>query len=201
MLTLFLGLVIFFAVHSVRLVSPQWRDAMMAKSPALWHSSVGILSLLSLACIARGYGEARLEPIWLWFPPLYMRHVTSLIMLLSLFVLFSAMIPKSTLKKKLIHPVYIAIKVWAFGHLLSNGNGADVLLFGSFLIWSVVSFSTFRRRDKASGLLDKIKAGEQTSALWFNLLALVLAMVAWFVIVMFLHNAVIGVSPFLLPSK
>lgn len=198
MLTLILGLVIFIGVHSVRIVVPNWRELSVDKKGLVsWRIRFGLLSILSLGFIVMGYAEARLEPIWLWFPPLFMRHVTSLIMLLSLFVLFSAMIPKSTLKKKLIHPIYIAIKVWAFAHLLSNGNAADVLLFGSFLIWSVVSFSTFRRRDKAAGLLDNAmpEGSKKESALVPNLIALSFSLVSWFVIVAFLHKAVIGVSP------
>jgi len=46
----------------------------------------------------------------------------------------------------------LAVKVWALGHLLSNGNLADVLLFGGFLVWSVLVFRAARQRDRKSML-------------------------------------------------
>ena len=39
-----------------------------------------------------------------------------------------------------------ATKLWALAHLLANGNLADVLLFGSFLVWAVVDRISLKRR-------------------------------------------------------
>jgi uncharacterized membrane protein len=38
----------------------------------------------------------------------------------------------------------LAVKTWALGHLISNGNLADVALFGGFLLWAVLDFRAAR---------------------------------------------------------
>jgi uncharacterized membrane protein len=40
----------------------------------------------------------------------------------------------------------VAVKIWAFGHLLANGDLAALLLFGSFLAWAVVDRIAVKRR-------------------------------------------------------
>jgi uncharacterized membrane protein len=37
-------------------------------------------------------------------------------------------------------------KLWAFAHLLANGNLADVILFGSFLAWAVADRISLKGR-------------------------------------------------------
>lgn len=190
MLILIVGLAIFFAVHSVRLFVPDWRKMAVTKAGLMsWRVRIGMLSLLSTGFIFMGYGQARLTPVWLWFPPVFMPHITSLIMLVALFFLCSALVPKTTLRRVTGYPVYLAVKLWAFAHLLSNGNLADVLLFGSFLIWAIVSYAVFRRRDRKAGVKP------EESNIRFDLIAFGFTLVSWFAIVLFFHKIVIGVSP------
>ncbi|KZN13995.1 NnrU family protein [Marinomonas sp. TW1] len=190
MLMLVVGLVIFICVHSIRVVAPNWRDMHLEKTGLVqWRTRFILLSVLSLALIVLGYQKMRLEPIWLWFPPIVVQHISALVMLVALFALGSAMIPKTSLKSKMGYPFLIAVKLWAFAHLMSNGTLADVILFGSLLVWSVVSFAVYRRRDRRNGVVRE-EGGVQ-----YNLMAFVFAMVSWFAIVFFLHKAVIGVSP------
>ncbi|MGJ8647253.1 MAG: NnrU family protein [Marinomonas colpomeniae] len=190
MLILVVGLAIFFAVHCVRLFIPDWRKMVVTKAGLMsWRVRFGMLSLLSIGFIFMGYGQARLAPVWLWFPPVFMPHITSLIMFVALFFFCSAVVPKTTLRRVTGYPLYLAVKLWAFAHLLSNGNLADVLLFGSFLIWAIASYAIFRSRDRKAG----VKAEE--SNIRFDLIALGFTFVSWFAIVLFFHKAVIGVSP------
>ncbi|NLQ16851.1 NnrU family protein [Marinomonas sp. M1K-6] len=191
MLILIMGLVIFFCVHSVRLVAPQWREASFSQQGAMrWRVRFGLITLLATAFIIMGYLQMRAEPVWLWFPPVWSRHLAALLMLVALFFVGSAVIPNTTMKKKIGYPMLIAVKVWAFAHLISNGNLADVLLFGSFLVWSIVSFVVYRRRDRKAGV---VREGE--SGVPFDLAAFTFAMVSWFTIVFYLHQSIIGVSP------
>ena len=55
------------------------------------------------------------------------------------------------MKAKLHHPQVLAVKVWAFGHLLATGMLHDVVLFGAFLLWAIVLFAVLRRRDRVDG--------------------------------------------------
>lgn len=44
------------------------------------------------------------------------------------------------------HPMLVAVKLWAFAHLLVNGSPPDVLLFGSVLAWAVAERISLKRR-------------------------------------------------------
>ena len=52
----------------------------------------------------------------------------------------------------------IAIKTWALAHLLVNGNLEDILLFGSFLAWAVISFISSKRKDRANPITHEPKS-------------------------------------------
>jgi len=191
MLILVIGLVIFFCLHSIRLVAPKWREKSMSAHGAMrWKMRFGMVTLIAAAFIVMGYMQVRLEPVWLWFPPVWTRHLAGLLVLVALFFVGSALVPHTTMKKKVGYPMLIAVKIWAFAHLISNGTLADMILFGSFLIWSIVSFAVYRRRDREAGVVR-----DQESGVQFDLAAFTFAMVSWFAIVFYLHQALIGVSP------
>ena len=40
----------------------------------------------------------------------------------------------------------LAVKIWAFGHLLANGELNSVLLFGSFLAYGVIDRIALKKR-------------------------------------------------------
>jgi uncharacterized membrane protein len=82
------------------------------------------------------------------------------------------------------------VKIWAFAHLIANGTLADLLLFGSFLVWSVVMFATLRRRDRAAGLQRPAGSASRDA------IAIVAGVVGWAVFAGWLHLALIGVKPF-----
>lgn len=189
MLMIILGLVVFFGVHSIRVVAPEWRQVAMLKHGVMrWRLRFGLITLLATALIIMGYMQMRVAPTILWTPPVWTRHIAGLMMLLSLYFVGSAIIPKTTMKRLMGYPMLIAVKLWAFSHLISNGELVDLIVFGSFLIWSTVMFSISRRRDRKAGVV----AGE--SSVEFDLAAFVFAMVSWFAIVFYLHEIVFGVS-------
>ncbi|MCW8356086.1 MULTISPECIES: NnrU family protein [Marinomonas] len=191
MLILVIGLVVFFCLHSVRLVAPHWRETIMQQHGAMrWKMRFGMITLLSTAFIVMGYLQMRVEPVWLWFPPVWTRHLAGLLVLVALFFAGSALVPNTTMKKKMGYPMLIAVKIWAFAHLISNGSLADVMVFGSFLVWSIVSFAVYRRRDRKAGVIRDFESGVQ-----YDLAAFAFAMVSWFAIAFYLHQAIIGVSP------
>jgi uncharacterized membrane protein len=92
----------------------------------------------------------------------------------------------------------LSVKVWALSHLLANGNLADLLLFGSFLIWAVLNFRSARARDRARALIEHADANED-APLKPNLLATLIAlfggMALWAVITFVLHAKLVGVAP------
>ncbi|MGB4925367.1 MAG: NnrU family protein [Giesbergeria sp.] len=190
MTLLILGLVLFLGVHSVRIVADGWRTRMRQRlGEGGWKGLYSLLSLAGLALVIWGVGLARQDPVALWTPPVAMRHVASLLTLAAFILLAAAYVPRNALKARLHHPMVLAVKVWALAHLLSNGNLADVLLFGGFLLWAVLDFRAARQRDRAHGTRYPTGTLAGTAA------AVVLGSVAWAVFAFWGHALLIGVSP------
>jgi uncharacterized membrane protein len=146
MTTLIIGLCLFLGVHSLSIVASGFRDRMAARLGEWpWKGLYSIVSIASFVLLLRGYGEARMQPIVLYQPPFWMHHVTALLMVPVFPLFLSAYLP-GRIKTAAKHPMLVAVKLWAFAHLLSNGTLNDLLLFGSFLAWAVADRISMKRR-------------------------------------------------------
>ena len=193
MTILIMGLAIFLGIHSVRIVAAGWRQAQIARlGENSWKLGFSVLSAVGLALIIWGYGVARETPVILWNPPMGMRHAAGLLTLVAFIFLAAAYVPRNHIKARFHHPMVLGVKAWAAAHLLANGTVADLLLFGSFLVWAVFSFIAARRRDRAAGTTYG------TGTVPGTLIAIAGGTVAWAVFAFWLHGVLIGVNPFAL---
>ena len=186
---LVLGLAIFLGVHSVSIVAPAWRDAMAARLGAgAWKGLYSLVSLAGFVLLLKGYALARLEPSLVWVPPTGLRHVAALLMLPVFPLLFAAYLP-GRIRDAAKHPMLAAVKFWALAHLISNGMLADIVLFGSLLVWAVLDRISLKRRAP--------RATPAAPAKPFNdILAVALGLAVYAVFVMGAHRMLFGVAPF-----
>lgn len=191
MTVLILGLMLFLGCHSARIVADDWRAGQIQRlGPLGWKAVFSVLSLLGLAMVVWGYGAARVDSVDLWTPPTATRHIAALLMLLAFVLLTAAYVPGSRLKAKVRHPMVLGVKVWALAHLLANGRLADVVLFGSFLLWAVLSFRAARQRDRMAGNPPlPLYAGRDVVTAFIGIFA-------WIIFALWLHGPLIGVRPF-----
>ena len=188
---LIIGLIVFFAAHSVRILADDWRSAMIVRIGALgWKGLIALVSLLGFFLIVWGLGMTRAEPVVLWQPPFWTRHLAALLTLPAFVLLVAAYIPGNRLKSAIGHPMVAGVKVWALAHLLANGRLADLLLFGSFLVWAAFSFRAARQRDRAAAITYPAGPISRT------IIVIVIGIAAWAIFVMKLHGLLIGVRPF-----
>jgi len=191
MTTLVAGLILFLGVHSVRIFAEPWRVRTIARiGENPWKGVYSLISIAGFVLLVWGYGQARQQGVVLFEPPVFMRHLTSLLMLVSFVLLAAAYVPGNHIKARLGHPMIIGVKVWAFAHLLANGRLSDVVLFGAFLAWAVADFIAARKRDRAAGTV--YPPGDELR----TVLTVVAGVVAWAVFVAGLHLWLIGVAPF-----
>ncbi len=184
------GLILFLIPHSTRIFASDWRTGMIGRlGDKPWKGAISLISLAGLVLIVLGYGQARLEPVVLWVPPLWLRHLALLLNLVAFVSLVAAYVPRNSIKAKFGHPMIAGVKAWATAHLLANGNLADVILFGAFLLWSIFDFRNSRRHDRALG--TRYPAGTLTG----NLMTVVIGVAAWAVFLLYLHVRLIGVAP------
>jgi uncharacterized membrane protein len=188
LLLLIIGLVMFLGVHSVAIVSLDFRNQALARlGEGGWKGSYGLISLIGFVLICYGFGVARQAPVFLYFPPTWLRQVALIIMLPVFPLLFAAYLP-GRIKTAAKHPMLAAVKFWALAHLLANGTLADVLLFGSFLAWAVVDRISLKRRP--AQVLRTAPPGR-----WNDAIAIVLGFVVYALFLGWAHLRLFGVSP------
>ena len=191
MTTLVTGLVLFLGVHCVRIVADDWRSAQIARiGERSWKGLYALASLIGFVLLVWGYGQARLDPVVLWNPPAWMRHVAALLTLPAFVLAVAGNMRGTRMKAALGHPMVLGVKLWAFAHLIANGTLAAVVLFGSFLVWAIVDFASLRRRDRARGTVYP------PGSIRRDLLALAIGVVAWIAFAFWLHGLLFGVRPF-----
>ena len=185
------GLLLFLGVHSLRIFAEGWRAKQIGRiGPLPLKGLVSVLSLAGFVVLVWGWGMARQAPVVLWQPPVGMRHAASLLTLLSFVLLAAAYVPGNAIKARFHHPMVLGVKTWALAHLLSNGNVAHVVLFGSFLAWAVLLFIASRRRDRREATVYA------PGRLAPTLVTVVVGVAAWAVFAFKLHGMWIGVRPF-----
>lgn len=182
---LILGLILFLLPHSVGIFAADWRDRQVQRRGVLaWKALYSLISIAGLVLIVWGFGLARQAPMVLWLPPVWLRHVAMLLMLPVFVLLIAAYVP-GRISRWAQHPMLLAVKLWALAHLLTNGALADVLLFGSFLVWAVADRISLKRRQPRPAPQIPLRRGGDLVALLGGL-ALYVAFVLWW------HGALIG---------
>lgn len=187
---LILGLVLFLGIHSLRIVADDWRARQIERWGLMrWKLLYTVLAISGFVLICWGFGLARQQPVLLYVPPLWLRHLNALFTLVAFVLLAAARVPRNHFKAALHHPQVLAVKVWAFGHLLATGMLHDVVLFGAFLLWAIVLFAASRRRDRRLATVYPAGTAKGTA------LSVVIGVVVWAVFMLWLHLWLIGVNP------
>jgi uncharacterized membrane protein len=147
MTILILGIILFVGIHSVRILAPEFRNTQIAqRGEGAWKGIYSLVSAVGLGLIIWGYALARPDAAFIYEPPTWMKHVNLLLMLLAFISMMVSNVSAGKLKPLLKHPFLLSIKIWAFGHLLANGDLASLILFGSFLAWAIWDRVALKRR-------------------------------------------------------
>ena len=186
MTILILGLVLFFGIHTVRIVAGPFRDAQVAASPGRWKGLYSLISAVGLGLIIWGWIQYRLMAPQLYDPPSWGRHAALGLVWVAFILLAASHGPVGRIKTAVRHPMLVGIIFWSLGHLLANGDQASVLLFGSFLAYAVVDLiSALGRREPPPAPTKPIA----------DVIAVVAGTALYVLFVLFLHRVFFGVSP------
>ena len=187
MMYLIIGLIAFFSLHLVRIVAPQWReDKIAAIGEAKWKGIYSVVSILGVILLIWGYGRARGEAPNLFNPPDWAPHLVSLLMAVAFILMMAGNLPAGKIKQAVKHPFLLSIKIWAFAHLLANGDLASLVLFGSFLAYAVWNRISIKSRGEADPV-----AISKTS----DIIAVVSGLAIWAVVIFWLHEWLMGMNP------
>lgn len=161
---LILGVAIWSLAHLFKRIAPERRAVLGDAGKGL----VAIALAVSILLMIFGYRWA--EPVWLWYPPPFLRHLNNLLVFVG-FYLFAASGMQTAITRRIRHPQLSGFKAWAVAHLLVVGHLAGIILFGGLLAWAVVSVILINRAQR-----DWTRPGPSTPAREIG--AVVIALVA-----------------------
>jgi uncharacterized membrane protein len=93
-----------------------------------------------------GWRRAPMVPVYA--PPEWGHWLPRTLMLPALMLLAAAYIP-SNVKRFTRHPMLWGTVLWAVAHLVANGDGRSLLLFGTFGAWALFDMWSANRRGAA----------------------------------------------------
>lgn len=156
MLLLVLGVALWSVAHLFKRLAPARRAKLGNGGKAL----VAVAVLASVVLMVVGYQSAESQYFWGRSPA--MVGINNLLVLLAVYLMVAAT-TKSWITGKVRHPQLTAVKAWAVGHLLVNGDTASFVLFGGLLAWAVVSVILIGKQDGKPPFSAQSSAGREVA--------------------------------------
>ncbi len=186
---LVLGLVLFFGTHlfsALRSRAPG-EDLRQKLGYGPFMLGYSLIALTGFVLFVYGYGQTRGAGT-VYTPPMALQHLNALIMVPALILLAASQLPAGRIRRASKHPMLLAVKLWAVGHLLANGELNSVILFGSFLAYAVFDRIMLKRRG------DVGPGPEATVSAQMDGLAVGLGLAVYAAFILWLHPLLIGVA-------
>lgn len=185
MILMLVGLALFVAIHLAAARRKAGASALAGMSTTSYRVLHAVVAVAGLLLIAYGFGQWRAEgPAQLYDPPVGLRHLALLLMLIASIAAVAALVP-SHIKAWLKFPFLVAIKIWALAHLLANGDAATVTLSVIILGWAVALRILAKRRGAPLPVAP--------SGWWGDLVAVVGGVVLYAVLAFWFHPHIVGV--------
>ena len=181
------GLILFLGVHTLT-TQRGWRAQCIASvGEGGYKIGYAVASFLGLALIVWGFAHYRADGmILVWSPPTFLRHLNVALMLPAVILVVASYI-RGRIYTAVKHPMLAGVKLWAFGHLLANGDLGGIILFGAFLAWAV--FDRISLKHRADTGAPPIPVGGVTN----DVIAVAVGIVAYLALAFAFHPVVIGV--------
>lgn len=145
MALIILGLITWSTVHLIPAVAPglkqQWVEKLGRHG---YRGSFSLLIISAVTLMAMGWRQAL--PTYLYTLSETINHATITMMALACILFVASKFP-SHIKRFIRHPQLSGVALWAFAHLLANGDSRSVTLFGGLFLWSIVEMVLISKRE------------------------------------------------------
>jgi len=145
MILLILGVALWIAAHLFKRLAPEARAQMGDKGKGL----VALALFASVVLMVLGYRWAGGAFYWGRSPALV--GINNLLMVVAFYIYASGATPpgkpRNWIGTRLRHPQLIGFSIWAFGHLIVNGDVASFILFGGLLAWALAEIALINRAE------------------------------------------------------
>ncbi|WP_299845702.1 NnrU family protein [uncultured Roseovarius sp.] len=142
MILLILGLILWIGAHFFKRLAPDARTKMGNKG----RGPIALSILAGVVLMVLGYRAAEFTSVYTPVPGI--GHLNNLLMLVAVFF-FGIGSAKGVLVDKVRHPMLTGMVIFAFAHLLVNGDLASIILFGGLGLWAIVQMLLINSGDGA----------------------------------------------------
>ena len=148
MILFIFGLILFLGVYSIGIFADQWRSAQVNKyGNRKWKLLYSLVSIIGLVLMTIGYKQhSGQADIAIWSPPAWTWTFLVYSNLIPIILLVATYVPNNAIKVKLKDPMTIGVIIWAATHLVNVASLGGIILFASFLLWSILDLITCRKR-------------------------------------------------------
>lgn len=140
MALLVLGILLWWGAHLFKRLAPATRATLGARGKGI----VTLLILIGIVFMVLGYRS--MDFIYVWAPPSFVTHINNLLVLVAIFLMSPAP-KKGVLLNGMRHPMLTGLALWAFAHLLVNGDLASIILFSGLLAYVPVQILLINRAE------------------------------------------------------
>ena len=117
-----LGLAVFLGAHTLTTQRELRARLIGSIGEAGYKAGYAVVSLVGLVLIVWGFAHYRAAGLWpVWSPPTALKHLNTALMLPAVILVVAAYI-RGRIYTAVKHPMLSGVKLWAFGHLLANGD-------------------------------------------------------------------------------
>jgi len=181
------GLVLFLGAHVFTTRRAARAQAVAAMGEGTYKIVYSLVALAGLVLIVWGFAHYRADGFWpIWNPPTFLKHLNIALMLPAVILVVAAYL-RGNIYARLKHPMLAGVKLWAFGHLLANGDLGGIILFGSILAWAVYDRISLKRRTDAGS--PPIPVG----GIGNDVIAVVVGVIAYLALAFAFHPVVLGI--------
>ncbi|MGA7807887.1 NnrU family protein [Bradyrhizobium sp.] len=187
LLVMMAGLVLFLGAHALTTQRELRARLIGSLGEGGYKGAYALVSLIGLVLIVWGFAHYRAAGMWpIWSPPKALKHLNIALMLPAVILVVAAYL-RGRIYAAVKHPMLAGVKLWAFGHLLANGDLGGIILFGSFLGWAVFDRISLKRR--ADPGAPPIPVG----GIGNDLIAVVVGIIAYLALAFAFHPLVMGI--------
>ena len=169
------GVALWAGVHLIPTVGAGLRRALVGRMGlAVYRGFFSLGVLTAVALMVLGWRQA--QPVMIYAPPPELRFLAVAGPFVAILLMFAAPLP-TRLRRVIRHPQLTGVVIWAFSHLLVNGDSRSLALFGGLGLWALLEMPLINRRE---GPWRKPEAPSLSGeCLWLAVGLLAAAVAAW----------------------
>lgn len=181
------GVVLWSVVHLLPSAGRGIRQGLISTVGDSPYQGLFALSILG-SVVLMVFGWRSATPSFVYAPPVTSSMIMSPLMIVAL-ILFAGSQGETNIKRIIRHPQLTGVFLWCLGHLLTNGDDRTIVLFGGIGLWTLVAMVLTNRRDRDYTKPAAVPLKADAKPL--------IGGVVFFVILVFAHPYISGVSPIL----